>query len=297
MAQPELKAKLSVVLPTYNRAALLGRSIASVLGQSFEDFELVVVDDGSTDGTAALLTGLDDPRIVVCRLETNQGYARALNAGVARARSPLIAFQDSDDVWRADKLETQFRLMQLAAPDVAVVYSAFTRLGPGGEEALFPPAWVEHRAGGLDHELLKGNFIGASTAVVRREVFLELGGFDPEMPCLQDWDFWLRLGARYRFAYCPERLATVHVTPASLNQSGPLLSARALEHILSEHAAAFERHRGIMAKHEHSVGHWLMLAGEPRAARAHLWRAFKLRPTRLKYAARALVAQAVPRAY
>ena len=98
---------VSVILPTYNRADTLGSAIESVLRQTFDSFELLIVDDGSTDGTGSVLQRITDPRVQVIRNPVNRGVSAARNAGIAEARAPFLAFQDSDDAWRPQKLERQ----------------------------------------------------------------------------------------------------------------------------------------------------------------------------------------------
>ena len=113
---------VSVIIPTFNRAYCLRRSIDSVLAQTFTDFELIVVDDGSTDNTSALLETIGDPRLRVLRHPTNKGVAGAINTGIRNAKAAIIALQDSDDEWVETKLEYQMEVMRTADDKLGVIY-------------------------------------------------------------------------------------------------------------------------------------------------------------------------------
>ena len=189
---------MSVVIPTRNRWPLLSRAIASALAQRHVDFEVVVVDDGSTDETEARLAALDDARVRTIRLSGGSG-ARARNAGIAGAAGRWIAFLDDDDVWSPDKLRTQLDRAELSG--AGFVYSRAVHLREPGEvvrmHALPQP-------GELARELLVANVIpaGASNVMVRTPLLAELGGFDEEFDHLADWDLWIRLAREAPAAAC-----------------------------------------------------------------------------------------------
>lgn len=119
---------VSVVLPTYNRAHLLSESIGSVLAQGYSDFEILVVDDGSTDNTREVVAGIDDKRIRYVELTPNRGQASARNVGIKEAKADLIAFQDSDDIWMPEKLGMQVSALRESPPGTGVVYTAYERI-------------------------------------------------------------------------------------------------------------------------------------------------------------------------
>jgi glycosyltransferase involved in cell wall biosynthesis len=191
---------VSVVLPTYDRAGLLPRAIASVLQQRFCDFELIVVDDASRDETPAILSALRDARVRVIRLPTNGGQAHARNVGMREARAPLMAFQDSDDVWHLDKLQTQVDAIA-RMPDIAVVYSDMRRFSADGTNFV-------HRSPALEageifdaRETLYSPFgLGIQSCLARRNALVEVGGFDVRRRVWDDLELFLRLIERgYRF--------------------------------------------------------------------------------------------------
>ena len=183
---------VSVVIPTYNRAKLVYRSATSVLDQSYLDLELIVVDDGSTDDTLARLTAIRDLRLRVISQE-NGGVAAARNRGMAEAAGVYIAFLDSDDLWQQDKLARQIATLEAADRRYGFCYTGVELRG-----ADVPP---RHEApigeGRLFEAMLLENPVRAPTScgVIRREVYEAVGGFDPSLPAIEDWE-WLQRVAR-----------------------------------------------------------------------------------------------------
>ncbi len=197
---------ISVIIPTYNRRELLLRAVQSVLDQTHADLECIVVDDGSTDGTEAALRSLADPRLQYVRQE-NAGACAARNRGISLAKGEVIAFQDSDDVWHAGKLERQLALLREHAADVVVC--AMNREGRTVPENL-PDGWLTLDA------LLRESLCSTQCILGRAEVFHEVG-FDPDMPRLQDWDMMLRVAKTRRIWCTREPLVDVYTQPDSIS--------------------------------------------------------------------------------
>lgn len=227
---PEKKAPaVSVIIPTYNRAALIGEAIASVLNQSFADFELIIVDDGSTDDSASVILSFDDPRLIFLRQE-NRGRSAARNAAIARARGKYVAFLDSDDTFLADKLERQVAYMELH-PEVGMVYTSALCIDETGNP-LDGHAYVAEREGRIyqDVAFFRPVTITLPTVMVRREVLTAAGHFDEAMERFEDTDLWRRIAKRnvvgvMREATC--RLRT-HADNA-LESQNPAKIVRAIE--------------------------------------------------------------------
>jgi len=179
--------EVSVIIPTYNRCAMVREAIASVLAQRDANFELILVDDGSTDPTSDLLAGLD--RVTVERTR-HRGPAAARNRGDARATAPLIAFLDSDDLWAPDKLRRQLDFMR-AYPDCAVSQTAeiWTRDG----RRVNPGVRHLKRAGDIFLDSLLTCLISPSAVILRTDLFRSLGGFDEDFAAAEDYDLWLRI--------------------------------------------------------------------------------------------------------
>ena len=197
--------KVSIIIPTYNRSAKLKKSIESILQQSYENFELLIVDDASTDDTQAMVTAISDERIRYIRQAVNKGASAARNEGVRQADYSVIAFQDSDDIWKPEKLEKQMVYWQ-EHPKYAMIYCAYTKY-IDGQEIIVPNAgWRGKLEGKLFLWLAQRNSIGAPTMLMKRECFLEAGGFDTDLKALEDWDFALRFSAKYEIGYVDEAL-------------------------------------------------------------------------------------------
>lgn len=202
---------VSIVIPTYNRRAALSRAIASVFSQTIEDYELIVVDDGSTDDTLEMLAQLGDPRLrIICHHE-NLGAATARNSGIEASRGVYVAFLDSDDEWLPEKLERQTALMaDQPAHTAASCASHF--IVTGGDKStwrrMLPEAFEWQR-----YLITHGcNLSPGSTLIVRRDVFSHVGLFDCTLCRYEDWDWLLRYLTHYTLAIAPQTLAVVNLS-------------------------------------------------------------------------------------
>ncbi|MDR2550920.1 MAG: glycosyltransferase family 2 protein [Desulfobulbus sp.] len=196
---------ISAIIPTHNRESFLERSIGSVLAQRLACGELIVVDDGSTDNTAALVERVVASSAVPVRLvrQRNSGAAAARNAGIRLARGRLLAFLDSDDWWLPDKLAVQAAAMA-ARPESLVAHTReiwFRRGQRVNQKKKHDPPGGDIFAASLGMCV-----VGMSTVMARRELFDRYGLFDESLPCCEDYDFWLRIGCREPFLLVPNRL-------------------------------------------------------------------------------------------
>lgn len=194
--------RISVVVPSRNRAPLLPRALDSVLAQSEPPEECLVVDDGSDDDTEALIRG-SYPNVTYFK-QPHSGVSAARNAGIARARGDWVAFLDSDDCWMPDKLLHQRRAV--AGSDHVICHTDEIWIRRG--RRVNPMHKHRKRGGWIYSHCLPRCAISPSTAMVRRDVLLEAGGFDETLPACEDYDLWLRLCARYPVRYLEQPLAT-----------------------------------------------------------------------------------------
>jgi glycosyltransferase involved in cell wall biosynthesis len=213
-------ATISVIIPAYNAEQTILETIESLQQQTFTDFEIIVVDDGSTDHTAERLASLADPRLQVISVQ-NGGVSAARNRGIAQASGEFLAFLDADDLWTADKLELQLAALR-ANPDCDLAYSwTYFYHSETGDKT---PGEARPLEGAVYAELLKGNFLASgSNPLVRRAAVEAIGGFDPDFPHVADWDFYLRLAANGKFALVPHhqilyRQSTSSMTSTKLHQ-------------------------------------------------------------------------------
>lgn len=186
---------ISVIVPTYNRSAFLRNAVDSVRRQTYRRWELIVIDDGSTDDTPATLATLDDPRLRLIPLEHTGNPARVRNAGLAVARGEYVAFLDDDDLWLPDKLATQ--LTGLARTGCRWGYTAFRRIdatGQGANDTGVLP-WRPHRGWILEALLRIEAVVPLPTVMVERTLLAEVGGFDEAFLDCEDYELWFRLAA------------------------------------------------------------------------------------------------------
>lgn len=203
-ARPPL---VSVAVSTWNRADLVGRAVRSVLTQTFGDFELLVVDDGSTDATPEVIAGVRDPRLRYLRQAQNHGISRTRNTGIEQARGEWMAFLDDDNEWDPDYLRRQ--LARVASrPEADVVYCLARWRDPRTGEDIVRSRVVE--AGRVFRHLVEGWHLLMSCAMIRRAVLVEIGGLDERLGASEDVDLWLRLGRRAEFAGTAEVLVVRH---------------------------------------------------------------------------------------
>ncbi len=198
--------QVSVVITCYNYAPYIREAIESVLAQTWTDLEIVLVNDGSTDDSDAVIrTFLPDPRIRYI-VQENSGQAHAKNRGIAEARGRFVAFLDADDIWEADKLEKQLPLF--ADREVGVVYSRASYIDQQSRKVAFQPEapYLQPKSGWITADLILDNFIPFASSVVRQECFEQVGVFDTTLQMGIDWDLWLRIAARYKFDFVDEPL-------------------------------------------------------------------------------------------
>ncbi len=207
--QDRTAPEVTVVIPAYNAEATLAETLASVLHQTFTDFELIVVDDGSTDRTRDIALSTGDARVRLLSLP-NGGAARARNQAIAQAQGTFIAFNDADDLWLPQKLERQIQLLR-ERPEVGLCVTRATRIDeasrPTGQMPILEDA-RDYTEALLLHSSIAG---GVSAAVMRRDVLELVGGFEPGQRQAEDWDLWLRLSLRTAIAVVPESLVLQRV--------------------------------------------------------------------------------------
>jgi glycosyltransferase involved in cell wall biosynthesis len=192
---------VSVIIPVFNRAWCLAETLQSVLDQTFKNFEVIVVDDGSTDGTSALLRQF--PQVRVHRWEDNRGVSAARNRGIEMARGEWICFLDSDDRWIANKLQVQVDWMQ-AHPECPACYTDEIWIRNGVR--VNPKNKHRKYSGDIFRHCLPLCIISPSSIMMRVSVLETIGGFDTALAACEDYDLWLRLASSYPVEFIPEKL-------------------------------------------------------------------------------------------
>jgi glycosyltransferase involved in cell wall biosynthesis len=210
---------VSVVLPTYNRADKLVRAIRSVLQQTWQNFELIIVDDCSTDDTEAVVSSFREDRIIYLRNEKNSGACASRNNGVKRASYELITFLDSDDAFKRDYLEAHIenlRISEIPLEQFGLQFCQY-HFHEKGEKVLKPgrPLDLSTQESTLS-TLLFRNFITTQTIMTTKTVLTAVGGFDEDLGAFQDWDLAIRIAEKYRVIYLQKPLVDVYLSDDSI---------------------------------------------------------------------------------
>jgi glycosyltransferase involved in cell wall biosynthesis len=213
--------EITVIIPAYNAERTVGIAVDSVLAQTFADFELLVIDDGSQDETADVVTARDDRRVRCVRTE-NGGVSVARNRGLELAAGSYVAFLDADDAWQPTKLERQ-HLALTENPHVGLSFASAhfvdDDLRPVGlHVAVVRPDYSEAL-------LLEGNILAgsASSVMVRTSVMKQVGGFDPSLSLCADWDLWLRTSVVTKFVPVHETLVLYRRLPGTMSSDPKVL--------------------------------------------------------------------------
>ena len=284
--------KVSVLLPTYNRGYIIGEALESIFAQTFSDFEIVVVDDGSSDATSQVVQGFPDPRLRYICHEKNAGYGAAMNSGFSAARYELISILDSDDLWKPEKLQCEVEFLQrhpevdalfsdLEKYDGKVHVSSFMR-----QTAVFSRRLVDGPFPGgilispreMYLYLLQEVPIKMPAFTLRREALTKVGNFDESWPSGNDWDFLLRLSKFARFGYIDRPLAVIRVQDDATHRIHVVrdhmllldLLRREREGLGEDSEARAAVRRGITNLTKHLAWHYLGSGQRSEAARTFI---------------------------
>lgn len=276
---------VSVVIPTYNRATLISQTLDSVLAQTYKDTEVIVVDDGSTDDTSAVLSTYLG-QIAVIR-QANQGLSGARNAGIAKAKGEFVAFLDSDDLWLPEKLEKQITLLE-SRSELKWAYTDIIAFEHDSGQPLYMLGrTVKLHQGDVLDELLFDDFIASPTPLIRREVFDEVGLFSDNTVVAEDWDMWLRIAARYPVGLIAAPLAKYRIHTGMKTRARPWQQhytrcVNTIERAVSRNPERLSPLRdGAVARVCINVGRRLMGEGNLHDARRMFLRAIRYAPGEL----------------
>ncbi len=230
---------ISVVIPTYNRKKLLQRAVRSVLKQTYQNIEIWIIDDCSTDGTDKAIARIQDERIHYICLEKNSGPSAARNEGIRRSNGQIIAFLDSDDTWRKDKLEKQLSMMNEGFKAVFCKYHIHAdRDSVMPTEETFDIEGTEH--GFLDL-LLYQNKIGAPTLILSKGAAESIGAFCEDFHTLEDWEYVLRLAEKHKIGFVPEVLVDVYQSNEGVNSQRGTKRADVLLYLLQRYWKKYDK--------------------------------------------------------
>lgn len=279
---------VSIIIPTYNRATLLLQAVQSVLNQTYQNFEILVIDDHSTDNTPKLISEIDDIRVHYIRLVQNQGAPVARNIGLKKAKGELVAFLDSDDEWHQTKLEKQIGVFAQSNSNLGVVYTGLKIINVTKKsETIITPT----KRGKITEHLLTQNYLGTtSSVVIKKEILNYVGGFDLSFTSCQDWDLFIRLSLKTDFDFIDEPLVYYFEHDGnriSTNSNAIVKGYLNIHHKYNELLGKLSK--PLIQKHYLTIGKYILKAGVLsqdkkiiKVGRSFLFKSIKILPPGIK---------------
>jgi glycosyltransferase involved in cell wall biosynthesis len=279
---------VSVIIPTYNRAHLVDRAIRSVLDQTYQDFEIIVVDDSSTDNTKEVVNSFKNEQVTYIRHQVNKRVAAARNTGIRAAKGEYIAFVDSDDECLPQRLEKQVEVFQRGSSEVGVVYTDHYRIDKEGGKHHFSAPTIMPEDGLAWRKALDYPSIGVGTAMVRRTCFNTVGLFDERIPYFEEIEFYVRAGKHFYFYHINEPLMNCYEGEESLRSHlGALIESRKI--ILQNCFDDVKGDRKLLASHYFGIGNLLYQDEQVSEGRYYIRKAALTYPLSIKFSLVALV--------
>lgn len=239
---------VSVIIPTYNRAHLIDRAIQSVSNQTYHDFEIIVVDDASTDNTEEIVKSFNDEKIIYLRHETNRGAQAARNTGIKAARGDWIAFLDSDDEWLPEKLELQSKVLLNQNKPCIVHGDALVFIE---KDNITRECNLPKLQGFVYKEVLKGQTALYPCILAPKECFEKIGFLDEKVPSFQEWDTSILLSKYYEFIFLDKPLMVYHILTEETISKDKIKGTKGAEYIVDKYKEDIIKMVGkkVLAKH------------------------------------------------
>lgn len=270
------KDLVTVVIPTYNCAYSLSRAIESVLNQTYQNTELIIVDDCSTDNTEEIVKKLSDSRIQYIRHPENRGVSAARNTGIKNSKGDFIALLDHDDEYLPKKIEKSLKVFKNAPENVGMVWSNLWNVNKEKKEKKI--VFLKYRL----EDAKKWVFPVPSTWIIRKKVFEKIGFFDEELGPAEDTDFAIRLCKNFSFYFIDEPLVIHHIIKASLGHNIEK-SFRAKSLLLEKYIVDLKKNRRLFARCFYSLGRYLLRISQTKEARKYFLKAFIIYPVKVEY--------------
>jgi glycosyltransferase involved in cell wall biosynthesis len=272
---------VSVIIPTYNRARFLKTAVESVLHQTFQDFDISIVDDGSTDKTRQTVFAFNDKRIRYFRHPFNKGNAAARNTGIQNSTGKYVAFLDDDDEWLPDKLKQQVKLLNTTPENVGAVYTGFVTIDKRSSKTLSETS--PSKRGSIFDDLLSANCVGTtSTVVLRRKCFQTVGLFDEELVAWVDYDMWLRVAKEFDFECLPSPQVKYYTHSGNITANYGA-KIQGIKKMQQKHGALFALDRKSFSGQYLALGVSHCYDGDTKVGRQALRKAIKLYPFEIRH--------------
>lgn len=275
-----MQPKVSVIITTWNRAALAKQAIASVLAQTYEGFELLVLDNSSLDDTEAVVKKFGDLRIRYIQ-HPQMGISEARNLGVGESRADIFGFLDDDDTWLPKKLKEQMALFERSPGDVGMVYGGFHRIRSTGElyETFVPTLRGDALVGYLcGRNPLTGS---ASNPLIRKSAWEAVGGYDENLKTSEDWEFYLRLMREFKVEFVTEPLLNVRQHAGARLGDRLRDAAEAELRVVHEFKDVLDAYPRCLSSYLQTIGGKFCRVGDFGTGRTYLQRAIKIAPANI----------------
>ena len=273
------RPKVSVIILTYNRHLLLRKAILSVLNQTFQDFEIIVIDDASKEETRFIMDEFTDERIRYFRHNVNKGEGCARNTGLKYVKGKYIAFLDDDDEWLPEKLDLQVTLLKGSPEDVGVVYTGCMRVNTVSGEVL--GVYIPQKRGDIFRELLTTNFVIPSSVLMKKECLEKVGMFDESIDYGLDYDMWIRISREFKFECIKKPLIKYSINQGRLSTKLDI-QIRGREKILEKYGDFFASVPKDYSHHYFMLGMLHFCNGNITEGRKASFKAIQLYPFSLK---------------
>jgi glycosyltransferase involved in cell wall biosynthesis len=266
--------KVSVIIPTHNRAECLHAAIISVLNQTFQDFEIVVIDDASKDHTQEVIAHFNDVRIKAIHNQFSKGDAAARNIGIIISTGEYIALLDDDDEWLPEKLSIQTCLLDNSPPEVGGVctHSLIIEKLSGRITSVFNPE---------TDDLIKENFIRTSSILLRKECFEHCGLFDESMPTSSDYDMWIRISEKFSFKIIKNYLVKYYIHESRLTFNYEKMT-NGMEILFEKHDDFFNKNPKAYSKRYLHLGVLYCYKGEVQKGRKAFRKSMRMNPFEMR---------------
>lgn len=272
--------KVSIIIPTYNRAQFLYDAITSVLNQTYQDFEILVIDDCSQDNTQEIVNSFHDTRIKYIRHEKNKGEAGSRNTGIRSSSAEYIAFLDDDDEWLPEKLKLQVNLLENSQSKVGCIYTGYWVVDKTKEKIL--DKRIPQKRGYIHYDLFIQNHIRIpSTVILKRECFEKVSLFDETLTFRTDYDMWIRLSKEFNFDYIKEPLVKYRYHESRLSNNIAAVIA-GMETLFKRYEQFFSLNKGGYCKYLMHLGILYCYVGNIKKSREALLKAIRLSPFQLR---------------
>lgn len=274
-----LNPRISVVIPTYNRTDFLPKDMQSVLNQTYRDWEMIIVDDGSIDKTEEVVKGYKESRIRYITHKYNLGLSAARNTGIKNSRGKYIAFLDSDDEWFPEKISCQMNIFQKEDSKCGVVCTGGYKIK--GNQIMSKKS-VPINLDSFYEKFLFENITWTSNVLVKKECFKKAGLFDENLESCEDWDMWIRIAKYYKFIFLETTLVKYVIHSDQLSEN-LLAKINARKKILFKYKYELKNRKFVYSHHYYKIGNLCCLSGKIREGRKYLFKGILVYPFCLKY--------------